>query len=580
MKYKNYFLTSALVFIFSFTLMPIKTHALSMGGIGIRPSYEAGSRDWFVYELGPGESKEDYVIIFNNTDEEKSVLLDVVDSEASNIGAFALTSSREEQKGIGKWIELEEHEFTLEAFARKKIKFTIAIPEDADTGEHSGAITVQSDRPRELKGFSGALVNTRVGARVYNTVPGEIIKKLSISSFELEENLAKQVYILHLKAKNEGNVSLRPDAQLFIDGWGILKLRNNVIPEFFNPQVFQKEWGLLRGHEVSTNWQWPIPYAGKYNFTVTLTYENTEGEQVRLQTQTLTVTIIPWRDLGIVGGVLLLLLLIIIILIVARKMKYSGRGWQSYKVKASDNIITLAQQYNISWKFLAKVNRIKKPYSLISGKTILIPSTKPIKKTGEEKIKPPQEAKKPRGDRFRKILIVVIALLTTAILVLAVMLFVKSINKQANTVSPITITPPPITTQKATTTDEISDLDFIAELEIENATSTETATSTQEAESETDRKEITISVLNGSGIAGIASKISDRLKEEDFVQITPGNADSYEYQNLIINYQPEYKTIAEDISLILSDEYPESILKKVEEQKEDIIVIIGKKEEL
>jgi len=47
----------------------------------------------------------------------------------------------------------------------------------------------------------------------------------------------------------------------------------------------------------------------------------------------------------------------------------------SYVVNDTDNIISIAQSYNISWKELAEVNNIEPPYILISGETIKVPGT-------------------------------------------------------------------------------------------------------------------------------------------------------------------------------------------------------------
>ncbi len=45
----------------------------------------------------------------------------------------------------------------------------------------------------------------------------------------------------------------------------------------------------------------------------------------------------------------------------------------SYVVKDTDNIISIAQSYNVPWKELAEVNNIEPPYILISGETISVP---------------------------------------------------------------------------------------------------------------------------------------------------------------------------------------------------------------
>jgi len=53
--------------------------------------------------------------------------------------------------------------------------------------------------------------------------------------------------------------------------------------------------------------------------------------------------------------------------------KQEGIYTGSYVVKDVDNIISIAQSYNIPWKELASVNDIEPPYILISGETIIVP---------------------------------------------------------------------------------------------------------------------------------------------------------------------------------------------------------------
>ncbi|MFS8159809.1 MAG: LytR C-terminal domain-containing protein [Candidatus Roizmanbacteria bacterium] len=51
---------------------------------------------------------------------------------------------------------------------------------------------------------------------------------------------------------------------------------------------------------------------------------------------------------------------------------------------------------------------------------------------------------------------------------------------------------------------------------------------------EIDLKSYKIKVLNGSGIAGVAAKVSDVLKDKGFDVLSPGNADKSDYKETVI----------------------------------------------
>jgi murein DD-endopeptidase MepM/ murein hydrolase activator NlpD len=52
-----------------------------------------------------------------------------------------------------------------------------------------------------------------------------------------------------------------------------------------------------------------------------------------------------------------------------QKKEYTG----TYVVNSTDNIISIAQLYNVPWKELARINEIESPYILIPGETISVP---------------------------------------------------------------------------------------------------------------------------------------------------------------------------------------------------------------
>jgi hypothetical protein len=51
-------------------------------------------------------------------------------------------------------------------------------------------------------------------------------------------------------------------------------------------------------------------------------------------------------------------------------------SWQSHKVKKGETIQTLADSRDVSWKKLARINRLKAPYALSPEDTVYLPRKK------------------------------------------------------------------------------------------------------------------------------------------------------------------------------------------------------------
>lgn len=85
---------------------------------------------------------------------------------------------------------------------------------------------------------------------------------------------------------------------------------------------------------------------------------------------------------------------------------------------------------------------------------------------------------------------------------------------------------------------------------------------------------VQIRVLNGSGKAGLAAKVADKLNEQGYKIIEVGNAEKFDYQyTQIINYN-QGKTVAKKIAKIVNGK--ELISGNDENKGEDITVIVGK----
>lgn len=396
-KKQNYkSLCRSALFTMILLLMPYDAIALSTGGIGGYPAHPDPnikySESWFIYSLDLGESKEDAISVFNNTDEEVSLKLYAVDSIPSNQGNFALEKEDEPRDGIGAWIKLSEEYLTLQPHESREIPFVITIPANADVGEHAGGIILQKAQKGVIETPMGASMVTRIGIRVYETVPGGIVKDVELVDFNIERKISdskKPYYEITLVARNKGNISLTSLASIEITGWGKTqyftrsKFKDGIVidftdfVDFFKGEKLEKEWQLLRGQKVITRWEWPAPVFGRYNIQATLRYDGTDGPQT-VKSRIITVSVYPTK---LIISILAILLLIVL-LIILRKFGLGRKKWVKYVVKKEDQLVDLAEAYGVNWKKLAKANKLKKPI-LKEGQVIIVPSKK--KKKGDSK---------------------------------------------------------------------------------------------------------------------------------------------------------------------------------------------------
>jgi hypothetical protein len=84
-----------------------------------------------------------------------------------------------------------------------------------------------------------------------------------------------------------------------------------------------------------------------------------------------------------------------------------------------------------------------------------------------------------------------------------------------------------------------SDQEETAVVPTKSLVPTEEPTSTPTPTPDLDRADLRISVLNGSGTAGVAGDIADILRELGYTIGTTGNADNFDYEGIVVNISEE-----------------------------------------
>jgi hypothetical protein len=350
---------------------PVSSYAQS-GSIGGRPANPDPSntrtQSIFVKTIQPGVTIEDAVEVVNNTGVKKSVMVYATDSIVSSGGAFACAQAADKQKSVGQWIELSQSTIDIEANGTTKVPFSITPPANAEPGEQNGCIIIQEQKESNFQ--SGVSLSFRTAIRVAILIPGDIKKEITLNGLNIDEKTNKIIVIPSVK--NTGNVSVDAD------------ITTTIKSVFSTVQSTQTStYPVLRGEASEWNFEMNKPFwGGLYTASFTVAYDTSnnflgENKDVSIKTvegQSRLIFVTP----SIVA--FLIEFIIFVGLITGAYYLYrflmhkkNVKTWVDYKVKSADTIESIALKRNISWKVLARENKIHAPYILQTQQTIKVP---------------------------------------------------------------------------------------------------------------------------------------------------------------------------------------------------------------
>lgn len=92
----------------------------------------------------------------------------------------------------------------------------------------------------------------------------------------------------------------------------------------------------------------------------------------------------------------------------------------------------------------------------------------------------------------------------------------------------------------------------------------------------TNRDEVTIQILNGTGITGEAKLLSDRLEKLGYSEITAANADTTDNTITTVTFSKDLsQAVQDEIKKELESFYKEVNVKTSTTQKTDVVIITG-----
>lgn len=164
---------------------------------------------WFAVGAGRGETVAVVAQVANPAESPQTVTLYLADltigDEESAVGA--------RDAGVGAWGGFDEPQQLLGANGVVRASFHLTVPDDAEPGDHIGAVVAESG----ASGAAGGVgVVKRVAARLYVTVPGDADPRVEIESLasHLDRALLPQYVISTFLVRNTGNVRLETEVSV------------------------------------------------------------------------------------------------------------------------------------------------------------------------------------------------------------------------------------------------------------------------------------------------------------------------------------------------------------------------------
>jgi hypothetical protein len=268
------------------------------------------------------------------------------------------------------------------------------VPNTIVPGTYGGGLATESVSNKGVSATGAPVLATkaRLVNKIFVSVPGE--KKHSpVWEDFVYSKLGGNNHSFTLKFKNAGNTYVMGESKVEIFGFPNAQpsdfeitddmpqeLKDQKIKNKYDYTIKFNNVDLTRDTENQVTGYWKMkPLFGSYTAKATVVfyeYDVTSGKKINPQTLTKEVNFMV-VDFNIILFILLLIALTGST-IGAHKLYRHGqrKNSDSYTVKTGDTIITIAKEKNVSWKTLAKVNKLKAPYEITPNQKILVPKIK------------------------------------------------------------------------------------------------------------------------------------------------------------------------------------------------------------
>ncbi|MGK0741361.1 hypothetical protein ACSHWG_05700 [Leucobacter sp. Z1108] len=219
------------------------TAALAEDTIGIsgQPAGADGAPDGrtrFSYAADPGQQLSDQYLVSNAGSLPQTFTILATDAFNDDAGDFALKPTEEAPTDLGSWVRFENGDsriqLELQPGESRLVPFTVAVPDNAAPGDHSGGVVASVVTPE-----AQVKIDRRLGTRMYVRVSGEIQTGLAVGKLTGDYsgewwNPLTGTLKLSYTVENIGNIALASNVSIGANTWFGIPLSTQVgdaIPE-------------------------------------------------------------------------------------------------------------------------------------------------------------------------------------------------------------------------------------------------------------------------------------------------------------------------------------------------------------
>lgn len=329
----------------------------------------------FNLETEAGSKQSASILVKNLGNAPITLTLYGVDATQSAQGTFALTTRSAEQRHVGKWITFEKTEITVPPGEEIPVPFIIEVPASATPGSYAGGIAVEDagkNGPAVAETEASSVkISSRFIVKIFLSVPGEKRHQYEWRDFRYSYSGEDSHARFTFDVSNTGNTIVMVDPKVELDGFPALKQPVIELPTATIQPGTGSQLIELRMLED--------PPFGFYWATGSLTFSELDivkNEKINTVTETrqITINLTPWYFIVIILVVLLALTLTPIIYYF--RLRAYRKKCTEYTVSAGDTILSVAEKAGVDWKRVAKLNKLKPPYTLAANTKLIIPPKK------------------------------------------------------------------------------------------------------------------------------------------------------------------------------------------------------------
>jgi len=375
-------------------LLPVVVFVLILGCVSLYPQITFGfsgkvtaepvdneygaRRNVFIHTIEENDTIEDAVEIRNCSNETITAFVFSGGSEVVDGKLVEANVPDDKRDEPGTWLEFEQQEFVLSPRTTKIVNFKINVPSKVDVGDHQTILYVQGVEPKSNINRGGLNITIRNGITIYMTMPGEIDRTLVIEKINHRISpfwklFAKEMFF-NVKFRNEGNITLRPVADIEMKGFfGLVGSMEDI------------EYAKIRREdsvEAEKQWIKRAPYFGR--FVVDFDFHLGEKEQLNEDGTTTLLPdevihakyvfwVFPWIEIVYLIGIFFILYLIRsmwLYAVISRRLRTKSKV---YKIVKNDTLTGIAAKFGVDPRVLAKFNMMRWPYEVKPGDKLLIP---------------------------------------------------------------------------------------------------------------------------------------------------------------------------------------------------------------